>query len=192
MTFKDLLLLGGTLPLIVVVAERLAAEAALRSAAPPPEALPAAAVVLGFALVAYVVLELRSTAREVRRIAARLEETTTPVPEVKPPPPTLRSRPGSQAQVSNFAIHLDRALELDRSLEVDLRAPRDPGDDPIDNGAPRPGARAEMLGEVQSLLSQIPSVRQGGAQGAAPTRTDGLDREGRPEPPPRDPVPRST
>ena len=186
MTFRDLLLLGGTLPLIVVIAERLAAEAALR-AAPPPEALPAAVVVLGFALIAYVVLELRATAREVRRIAARLDASSPDVKQQAPPPPPAR-RASAPAQVSNFAIHLDRALAVDRSPEIDLREAVGEAEDPAGNGAARSGGRAEILGEVQSLLSRIPSVRQGGAPGAAPARQDTLDPGGPTEPrPPREP-----
>ncbi|HYC23790.1 MAG TPA: hypothetical protein VEI94_13845 [Candidatus Bathyarchaeia archaeon] len=186
MTFRDLLLLGGTLPLIVVIAERLAAEAALR-AAPPPEALPAAVVVLGFALIAYVVLELRATAREVRRIAARLDASSPDVKQQAPPPPPAR-RASAPAQVSNFAIHLDRALAVDRSPEIDLRETVGEAEDPPGNGAARSGGRAEILGEVQNLLSRIPSVRQGGAPGAAPARQDTLDPRGPTEPrPPREP-----
>jgi hypothetical protein len=192
MTFRDLLLLGGTLPLIVVVAERLAAEAALR-AAPPPEALPAAVVVLGFAVVAYVVLELRATAREVRRIAARLDTSTPDVKQQPPPPPPPARRPSAPAQVSNFAIHLDRALAVDRSPEIDLRANVGEAEDPTGNGAARSGGRAEILGEVQNLLSRIPSVRQGGAPGAAPARQDTLDPGEPTEPrPPREPGERSS
>jgi hypothetical protein len=163
MSFKDLLLLGGTLPLWVVVAQRLAAEAGLRHTLPPPEALPAALLVLGLAFGAYVVLELRSIARDLRRLARGVAELGAAV----------KQQPARRARVSNFAIHLDRALEVDlrEAAGADDQeqeasdAHRDTDDELRGNGARPSAPRPQVFGEVQSLLAQIPSVRQSGASG---------------------------
>lgn len=140
MTLRDVLLVLGAMPLIGVVALRLAAEVGLATDAPPPEALTATLAVFGFVFLLYVALTLRSIARATREILAR---------ERDEPPLAQRT-----AAVSDFAIHLDR------SAEIDLRAAGTSAEEPRPEPAPAPAApRKELFGEVNDLLTRIPSVR---------------------------------
>lgn len=147
MTLRDLLLVLGAVPLLGVVALRLAAEMGFASDAPPPEALTTTLGLFGFVFVLYVALTLRSIATATRAILAR-------EPESDP-----RDEAGHRkAAVSDFAIHLDR------SAEIDLRAEGDPGDDdaaPLTEDAASRAAppRSELFGEVNDLLTRIPSAR---------------------------------
>ncbi|MBY0277151.1 hypothetical protein K2Z84_17595 [Candidatus Binatia bacterium] len=146
MTLRDLLLVLGAVPLLGVVALRLAAEMGFASDAPPPEALTTTLGLFGFVFVVYVALTLRSIATATRAILAREPESET------------RDEAGHRkAAVSDFAIHLDR------STEIDLRGDADPDEDPATpaeattSGAQAP--RRELFGEVNDLLTRIPSAR---------------------------------
>ena len=145
MTLRDVLLVLGAMPLLGVVALRLAAEMGLVVEAPPPEALTACLAAFGFLFLVYVALTLRSIARATRQILSR---------ESAAPP--LADQNQSRAAVSDFAIHLDRSPELD------LRDPADPDFDPDPEAEPAasPAApRKELFGEVSDLLTRIPSAR---------------------------------
>jgi hypothetical protein len=151
MTLRDVLLVIGTLPLLGVVALRLAAEVGLSSATPPSDALPAALGAFAVAFVLYVALTLRSIARATREILARETEAAG----------AAEVRRQAKAAVSDFAIHLDR------TSEVDLRDAGDDDDDrAVDEGVEEPRVpeavvreRKRLIGEVGSLLTRIPSAR---------------------------------
>jgi hypothetical protein len=144
MTLRDLLLVLGAMPLLGVVALRLAAEMGLVGDAPPPQAFSASLATFGFVFLIYVALTLRSIARATREILAR---------EGAAPP--LAEQAQRKAAVSDFAIHLDR------SAEIDLRAA---ATEPVPDVEPEPaaapaGPRKELFGEVSDLLTRIPSAR---------------------------------
>jgi hypothetical protein len=140
MTLRDVLLVIGAMPLIGMVALRLAAELGFAADAPPPEALSASLAVFGFVFLLYVALTLRSIARATREILAR---------ERDEPPLAQRT-----AAVSDFAIHLDRSAEIDLRDEATTGA--EPPAEPRAQPAP---PREELFGEVSDLLTRIPSVR---------------------------------
>jgi len=154
MTLRDLLLVLGAVPLLGVVALRLAAEAGLVQAPPPPDALPLSLAAFGVVFVVYVALTLRAIATATRDILARESASAS------------RESSGQRsAAVSDFAIHIDRGNELDLRPEGDgpLEEPDEP-EGPIaaggDPGARRPAAaRSELFGEVSDLLTRIPSAR---------------------------------
>ena len=148
MTLRDVLLVLGAMPLLVVVALRLAAEMGLVVEAPPPEALTASLAAFGFVFLIYVALTLRSIARAT---------TADPRPRGRRPAARRADR-SREAAVSDFAIHLDR------SAEIDLRAPPTADLDPDPDAEPEPAAapaapRKELFGEVSDLLTRIPSAR---------------------------------
>jgi len=150
MTLRDLLLVLGALPLLAVIALRLAAETGLADAAPPPEALTTSLAAFAVVFVLYVALTLRAIASATRAILERESG------ERRGPEAARESR----AAVSDFAIHIDR------SGEVDLRsgtAEDERQDELMDAGEERPAAppagRVELLGEVSDLLTRIPSAR---------------------------------
>ena len=80
MTLRDVLLVLGAMPLLGVVALRLAAEMGLVVDAPPPEALSASLATFGFVFLIYVALTLRSIARATREILARERVLFAPAP----------------------------------------------------------------------------------------------------------------
>jgi len=145
MTLRDLLLVLGAVPLLGVVAMRLAAEMGMAAEAPPPDALTATLGAFGIVFVVYVALTLRSIAHATREILAREADTRG------------NARPAAQrtAAVSDFAIHLDR------TAEIDLREPdsSDPDAESTTGPAGAPAGRSELFGEVSDLLTRIPSSR---------------------------------
>lgn len=145
MTVRDLLLVLGAVPLLGVIALRLAAETGLAKSPPPPDALTASLALFGLVFVLYVALTLRAIARATREILER-DATGAVAPE---------TAPQSRAAVSDFAIHLDR------SGEIDLRAEESEplADDEPAPPAPGAAARTELFGEVKDLLTRIPSAR---------------------------------
>jgi len=145
MTLRDLLLVLGAVPLLGVVAMRLASEMGLVNEAPPSDALTVALGVFGFVFVSYVALTLRSIASATRDILAR--ETEAAQREAA----ALR-----KAAVSDFAIHLDRSAEVG-PLEEPGGDPDDAASAPHARGAEP--ARSELFGEVSDLLTRIPSAR---------------------------------
>jgi len=156
MTLRDLLLVIGTLPLLGVVALRLAAEMGYAGEAPPPDALSAALGAFGIAFVLYVALTLRSIARSTRAI---LERESNPA--------GTGGRRGT-ATVSDFAVHLDRTAEVDLRPGVAAADPGDtgPGEGDDERGVREPEVpetvvreRKRLIGEVGSLLTRIPSAR---------------------------------
>lgn len=146
MTLRDLLLVLGAVPLLGVVALRLAAEMGLQTTPPPPDALRTSLAVFGVVFVVYVALTLRAIARATREILAR-DASGAAIGE---PPPQ------SRAAVSDFAIHLDRSSEIDLRDEAEGDLPAD--DEPAP-AAPGGAARKELFGEVSDLLTRIPSAR---------------------------------
>jgi hypothetical protein len=165
MTLRDLFLVLGAMPLLGVVAWRLAAETGLAVQAPPSDALRTALGLFGVVFVLYVALTLRAIASATRAILAR---------DAEPEQPRADRR---KTAVSDFAIHLDRSAEVD--LREASAASGDPGaltgaDVPSDEPAldaddalppddePRPAGqtpRRELFGEVNDLLTRIPSAR---------------------------------
>lgn len=160
MSWRDVLLAIGILPVVGLVGARLASETGLVTGAPPADALPFALGLFGFVFVVYVALTLRAIARATREILGRTEDTTT----------GFGRRSRRTAAVSDFAIHLDRSPEIDlRGAAVTpetLAEPRgEVEEDDVPAGAADPlPQRSELFGEVRSLLTRIPSVRQGGAR----------------------------
>jgi hypothetical protein len=146
MTLRDLLLVLGAVPLLGVVAMRLAAEMGFADTAPPSDALTVTLGLFGFVFVVYVALTLRSIASATRDILARESETAQ-----------RETAAQRTAAVSDFAIHLDR------SSEIDLRDGDAAGDEPAEQAAPPSGApgpqRTQLFGEVNDLLTRIPSAR---------------------------------
>ena len=148
MTLRDLLLVLGAVPLLAVVALRLAAEMGLVGDAPPAEALTATLVAFGVVFVAYVALTLRAIARATREILERDKDV----------PASADASTQRKAAVSDFAIHLDRTSEIDlRDPDCDFDG--DPDDEPRPADGAQP-ARTELFGEVSDLLTKIPSARQ--------------------------------
>jgi len=146
MTLRDLLLVLGAVPLLGVVALRLAAEMGLQTSPPPPDALPTSLAVFGVVFVVYVALTLRAIARATREILARdASGAAAGAPS-----------PQSRAAVSDFAIHLDRSSEIDLRDEAEGDLPADEEPAPA---APGGSARKELFGEVSDLLTRIPSAR---------------------------------
>jgi hypothetical protein len=147
MTLRDLLLVLGAVPLLGVVSLRLAAEMGFATDAPPADALTTALGLFGFVFVLYVALTLRSIASATRDILARESESAQ-----------REAAAQRKAAISDFAIHLDRSAEVDLRSEGD-----DPEGDPAPSDeAPSTGAappRRELFGEVNDLLTRIPSAR---------------------------------
>jgi hypothetical protein len=147
MTLRDLLLVLGAVPLLGVVALRLAAEMGFATDAPPAEALTTALGVFGFVFVVYVALTLRSIASATRDILARESESAQ-----------REAAAQRKAAISDFAIHLERSAEVDlrttddEELDDDLATSAEPPS----SGAP---PRRELFGEVNDLLTRIPSAR---------------------------------
>lgn len=143
MTLRDLLLVLGAVPLLGVVAMRLAAEMGFAVDAPPADALGTALGVFGFVFVVYVALTLRSIASATRDILARESEAAQ-----------REAAAQRKSAVSDFAIHLDRSPEID--LEDDAGGDPDAGSA---TGEPAAPPRRELFGEVSDLLTRIPSAR---------------------------------
>lgn len=146
MTLRDLLLVLGAVPLLGVVAMRLAAEMGYATEAPPADALPTALGLFGFVFVVYVALTLRSIASATRDILARESEAAQ-----------REAAAQRKAAVSDFAIHLDRSPEID--LAADPDEPDAAPDAAAATGEPAPAPRRELFGEVNDLLTRIPSAR---------------------------------
>ncbi|HEY8515674.1 MAG TPA: hypothetical protein VIS07_09190 [Candidatus Binatia bacterium] len=144
MSLRDLLLVAGTLPLVGVVALRLAAEVGLVRNAPPPEAVNATLGLFGVVFVLYVALTLRAIARATREILERSAE------------PVANETEQRTAAVTDFAVHLDRRPEID--LRGDAGA-EDAAPSSEEAAAPPPEQRSALLGQVGSLLTRIPSAR---------------------------------
>ena len=93
MTVRDLLLVLGAVPLLGVVALRLAAETGLAKSPPPPDALTASLALFGVVFVFYVALTLRAIARarpgKTILLWNTLSTTVPPAPDV-PLPEDLR------------------------------------------------------------------------------------------------------
>ncbi len=146
MTVRDLLLVLGAVPLLGVVAMRLAAEMGFADKVPPSDALTVTLGVFGFVFVVYVALTLRSIASATRDILARESETAQ-----------REAAAQRTAAVSDFAIHLDR------TAEIDLREAEAAGDEPAEQDGPPPDSpgpqRTQLFGEVSDLLTRIPSAR---------------------------------
>ena len=144
MTLRDLLLVLGAVPLLGVVAMRLAAEMGYATDAPPADALMTSLGLFGFVFVVYVALTLRSIASATRDILARESEAAQ-----------REASAQRKSAVSDFAIHLDRSPEIEvGSGEGD----GDPdADSTVADKAPAP--RRELFGEVNDLLTRIPSAR---------------------------------
>lgn len=144
MTLRDLLLVLGAVPLLGVVAMRLAAEMGYASDAPPADALTTALGLFGFVFVIYVALTLRSIASATRDILARESEAAQ-----------REAAAQRKSAVSDFAIHLDR------TAEIDLGAGDQDGEPDADATVAEPPAapRRELFGEVNDLLTRIPSAR---------------------------------
>jgi hypothetical protein len=141
MTLRDVLLVVGAMPLLGVIVLRLGAEMGLVVDAPPPEALSLALAGFAVVFVVYVALTLRAIAHATRAILQREREE-----------PAQRT-----AAVSDFAIHLDRSAEVDLREEpaARSRAVEAPGAPAAASAPPR----KELFGEVNDLLTRIPSVR---------------------------------
>ena len=145
MTLRDLLLVLGAVPLLGVVAMRLAAEMGFAADAPPADALTTTLGLFGFVFVVYVALTLRSIATATRDILARESEAAQ-----------REAAAQRKSAISDFAIHLDRSSEIDLRDEGD----EEPGDaPPATEGAASPAPRSELFGEVNDLLTRIPSAR---------------------------------
>ena len=148
MTLRDLLLVLGAVPLLGVVAMRLAAEMGYATDAPPADALMTSLGLFGFVFVVYVALTLRSIASATRDILARESETAQ-----------REAAAQRKSAVSDFAIHLDRSPDIDLAGEDgdgDSEGDRD-ADATVAEAAP--GPRRELFGEVNDLLTRIPSAR---------------------------------
>lgn len=144
MTLRDLLLVLGAVPLLGVVAMRLAAEMGYATDAPPADALTTALGLFGFVFVVYVALTLRSIASATRDILARESETAQ-----------REAAAQRKSAVSDFAIHLDRSPEIDLADgDADGNADADPT-----VAETAPAQRRELFGEVNDLLTRIPSAR---------------------------------
>lgn len=144
MTLRDLLLVLGAVPLLGVVAMRLAAEMGFAADAPPADALTTTLGVFGFVFVVYVALTLRSIASATRDILARESEAA------------LREAAAQRkSAVSDFAIHLDRSSEIDLRDEGDDES----GEMPSSAEGTAAAPRRELFGEVNDLLTRIPSAR---------------------------------
>ena len=101
-----------------------------------------------FVFVFYVALTLRSIASATRDILARESETAQ-----------REAAAQRKSAVSDFAIHLDRSPEIDLAGEDgdgDSEGDRD-ADATVAEAAP--GPRRELFGEVNDLLTRIPSAR---------------------------------
>lgn len=144
MTLRDLLLVLGAVPLLGVVAMRLAAEMGYAADAPPADALTTTLGVFGFVFVVYVALTLRSIASATRDILARESEAAQ-----------REAAAQRKSAVSDFAIHLDRSSEVDLRNEGD----DEPGEAPSSAEAATAAPRTELFGEVNDLLTRIPSAR---------------------------------
>lgn len=124
---------------------RLAAEMGFAADAPPADALTTTLGVFGFVFVVYVALTLRSIASATRDILSRESAAA-------------QSEAAAQRKsaVSDFAIHLDRSSEIDLRDEGD----EEPGETPSSTqGASTAAPRSELFGEVNDLLTRIPSAR---------------------------------
>lgn len=144
MTLRDLLLVLGAVPLLGVVAMRLAAEMGYASDAPPADALTTALGLFGFVFVVYVALTLRSIASATRDILARESEAAQ-----------REASAQRKSAVSDFAIHLDRSPEIDVGSGDEGGEPE--ADTTVAETAAAP--RRELFGEVNDLLTRIPSAR---------------------------------
>jgi hypothetical protein len=148
MTLRDLLLVLGAVPLLGVVALRLAVEMGFAAGdAPPADALTTALGLFGFVFVLYVALTLRSIASATRDILARESESAQ-----------REAAAQRKAAISDFAIHLDRSSEVDlRGTDDDPDGDRAGSEDAPSSGGTPP--RRELFGEVSDLLTRIPSAR---------------------------------
>jgi hypothetical protein len=102
--------------------------------------------------VLYVALTLRAIARATRDILARDAD----------PARADVAAARKAAAISDFAIHLDRSAEVDLRTPAAADAPPDVGDELPPDDEPRgaaPGGRSELFGEVNDLLTRIPSAR---------------------------------